>query len=96
MVHSCDKHPQCGFTSICCGCLVDYNNAVAKLKKHRWIPVEEGLPEEDADCLTFDSKFVGMGCYEKNSDTLRMQWQVNGYVSKTVTHWKPIILPEGE
>ncbi len=68
----------------------------AQLEKHRWIPVEEGLPEEDADCLTFDSKFVGMGCYQKNSDTLRMQWQVNGYVSKTVTHWRYVILPEGE
>ena len=68
----------------------------AELEKYRWIPVEERLPEEDTDCLCFEGTFAGLGCYQRNSDTLRMQWQVNGFVSKRVTHWKPIILPEGE
>ena len=66
----------------------------AEREKNRWIPVSERLPEKDIDCLCFEGKFAGLGYYGRNSNTLRMQWQVNGFVSKYVTHWKPIILPE--
>ncbi len=64
-----------------------------EIERHRWIPVSERLPEEDIDCLCFEGKFAGLGSYQRNSNTLRMQWQVNGFVSKRVTHWKPIVLP---
>lgn len=74
--------------------LRDAKAAIAKLKAEtRWIPVGERLPEKDVDCLCFEGCFAGLGCYQRSSDTLQMQWQVNGFVSKRVTHWKPILLP---
>ncbi len=72
------------------------NKLQAELETHHWIPVLERLPEKDADCLCFEGKFAGLGCYQQNSNSLRMQWQVNGFVSNRVTHWKPLILPPKE
>ncbi len=100
MVHSCDKHPRLGFTSICCGCLVDYNNAVAELKKHRWIPVEERLPKkgifpqwsEDVEVMrgkTFDIAYWDL----KGEFWTFTSGEGHG---QPVTHWRYVILSEGE
>ncbi len=89
MVHSCSKHPQTGFTDICCGCLVDYNNDVAELTKHRWIPVEEP-PKDMIEVWVIGGGLIETGRYMYN------KWQRIGHgggLLTNITHWKPIILP---
>ncbi len=66
----------------------------AELEQHRWIPVSERLPKEDEQCLVIEGKFAQLGNWQQNTDHLGLQWNVNGFISKQVTHWKPIILPE--
>ena len=166
MVHSCDKHPSLGFTTICCGCLTDYNKAAAEfervksaydvryndlrraleknetllstidgyegaileplreqykdvceqsvelqgkladteadLLKHRWIPVEEGLPKNptndfrNIEMLEGGHKLHG-GYMESlyKDGTARFK---TSYITAVhnVTHWRYVILPEGE
>ena len=77
----------------------------AKLDKHRWIPVEERLPNKDGFYLVFPSI--------ENCPALYYQGDWHWYdhtddaICETIghnmdepipiiTHWKPIILPEGE
>ena len=60
----------------------------AELDRHRWIPVEEGLPEE-------------AGAYQVLRENNQFPTTREFYfVNKTwtsrdvVTHWKPVILPD--
>ncbi len=160
MVHSCDKHPSLGFTTICCGCLTDYNKAAAEfervksaydvryndlrraleknetllstidgyegailepleeqykdvceqnvelqgkladteadLLKHRWIPVEEGLPEETKEDLR--PQFLVLtddGPAVQEWRHYSFGWEFSGETGKP-THYQYVILPKGE
>ncbi len=72
----------------------------AQLAKHRWIPVEEGLPEERQDTVPYRSKqvFVTDGQSARSAfwKTRRMEWVYWGDGFGVITHWKPIILSERE
>jgi hypothetical protein len=64
---------------------------LAALDQHRWIPVDERLPEKNAEYL---------GCID-NGNTSPFPLVVLHYgkgrgwaTPNHVTHWKPIILPE--
>jgi len=68
----------------------------AELAKHRWIPVEEQFPEQTKDdlrpqVLVFDGESV-TGALWRHYD---YGWDFETDSGKP-THWKPIILPEGE
>ena len=62
---------------------------------HRWIPVAERLPEKHTDYWVCEKHWHG-----------HLRWRgywMNFFGNKTkypnpelITHWKPIILPEGE
>ena len=64
----------------------------AELDKHRWIPVEEGLPKEEnigylikiQHMCPFVATFGG-DCFFDG---------IRGYNLESITHWKPIFLPE--
>jgi len=76
--------------------------------QHRWIPVEERLPDTDDDILVLSSDRKGecttfVGFYELYDRRIPCFSARNEYVedelcseSLTVTHWKPIILPRKE
>ncbi len=79
----------------------------AKLAKHRWIPVEERLPKlvdggcqsEWVDATNGIKKHEGYyydytGRQPMSGAATGKGWCCHG-IGK-VTHWKPIILPEGE
>ena len=69
-----------------------------ELAKHRWIPVEEGLPKSP-------TQYLGLNMFEGTSQKPWMgivtTWsKADGFYSEggttqiEITHWKPIILPE--
>lgn len=59
----------------------------AELEKHRWISVEERLPEETG--------YYQVLRYHNPYPTTREYYKEEGWISRdVVTHWKPIILPE--
>lgn len=61
--------------------------ACKEIEKHRWIPVEEGLPEKRQYILVYSPKTEMVTAVFAN-DGIDF---VNVY-----THWKPITLPTGE
>jgi hypothetical protein len=74
----------------------------AELAKHEWVSVEDGLPEDNQYLyvLMIDAGTVNLGCYctEKG-----FEWWSGSYCNlddrksqKSITHWKPITLPEQE
>lgn len=74
----------------------DFKEQERHLKEYHeqlaWIPIGERLPKEDVKVLVVEGKFVQMGVYQRNSSTLRMQWIVNGCISKRIARWRA--LPE--
>ena len=65
----------------------------AELDKHRWIPVAERLPEKH------DMYDVSDGRRKWEHLWIKMfkGWRKDGMLHyESITHWKPIILPEGE
>ena len=67
----------------------------AEVDKYRWIPVSERLPEKnECDDVLFVIEHLVEGGEFKNG----LFWDNNGRSSQNeeITHWKPIILPEGE
>ena len=69
----------------------------AELDEHRWIPVSERLPEFIGEYQTFDMTigyeilyFDGVLWCEKDTTPCHRNSQ------ERITHWKPIILPEGD
>ena len=70
--------------------LLSYSKKLeVKIEQHRWIPVSEKWPEKVGyyQCFRHDNRFPTTREYLGNGD-----W-VSG---DTVTHWKPIILPEAK
>ncbi len=75
----------------------------AELDKYRWIPVEERLPEKEGYYLT---KYKGDGRQKLNKKAwiraypfwgiFKENWIYKRPTKYSITHWKPIILPEGE
>lgn len=64
---------------------------VAHVERNGWIPVEESLPEVDADVLLYsESKYgVRQGRYDGNG-----RWRdCFDNSAGTVTHWKPLDPP---
>ena len=66
-----------------------------KLDKLRWIPVSEGLPEDDSDIL-ISANCVFIGRYRKFADYCDLMFcdEDSPYDLDDVTHWMPITLPE--
>ncbi len=65
----------------------------AELATHRWIPVEERLPEKHDMYDVSD----GRRKWEHLWIATYKCWREDGSLHyESVTHWKPIILPEGE
>ena len=101
-----DNYPAGGLTATepCIFC-EDYEQLQTKLDKYRWIPVSERLPEfgksvylyiENDKSLQF-IKAVKTG-YRINHSMYSYCIETNcqGVVKNAVTHWMPIILPEGD
>ena len=69
----------------------DILNLKYELRKHRWIPVSEKLPESTSRVsIAFDDGIVQWqsdGSYEFG------EWRTYGYKEGHITHWKPIVLP---
>lgn len=65
----------------------------AALDAHRWIPVEERLPEKNGRyMIVIANRYVCVSGFA-------LERQPKGFVvgpACKITHWKPIILPEGE
>ena len=62
----------------------------AELDKHRWILVSEGLPETREDVLTYENGKLRVDEYCRKHGGY---WMTLGV---SPTHWRLIILPEGE
>lgn len=58
----------------------------AELERHRWIPVEEKLPEKDGPYCTLDLT-------EISRPDIRIFWFTDNSFYGRTTHWMPIILP---
>lgn len=52
-----------------------------------WIPVSEGMPENDGAYLCWDNRYVTTYAFIFGA------WQANQFVAKNITHWMP--LPAG-
>ncbi len=65
----------------------------AELDKHRWIPVSERLPKDEYSILAYGND--GFGYKIVANTSYNLEFKKFRILSK-VTHWKPIILPEGE
>ena len=64
-----------------------------KLDKHRWIPVEERLPDKHDIYDVSD----GRRKWEHLWIQMSKCWRKDGTLHyESITHWKPIILPEGD
>lgn len=67
----------------------------AELAKHHWIPVSERLPEKGE---SEQSEWVyitdGKECTKAYYNFRHKYWYCFGMKKDTITHWKPIILPE--
>lgn len=63
-----------------------------ELETHRWIPVEERLPESlSINVWVTDGKTAWICWYVPSTQ----RWAVVKSVLTTITHWKPILLPKG-
>lgn len=59
----------------------------------RWISVEERLPEDMDDVLTWVGGLVEVGCYDESNEC----WELYTYVGDgSVTHWMPLPEPPEE
>ena len=76
----------------------DILNLKHELRKYRWIPVSEGLPENHIPCLVFDGEnFHVADRYQYTSTPQKNGWKgssITWKVEENITHWKPITLPE--
>ena len=61
----------------------------AEVEKHRWIPVSERLPEDDKPCLIL----LISGNIIQGIPSCDL-FGPDGILWRSVTHWKPIVLPE--
>lgn len=68
----------------------------AELDKHRWIPVEERLPESEGYYLAAEDGRFGEYWYSKLGGWQHGDRKTSYSCADCITHWKPIILPEGE
>lgn len=69
----------------------------AELAQYRWIPVSEGLPEEQAYFLVIRQDHghePEVSFY--NNETYGGRYSTGFSRGMPVTHWKPITLPKGE
>ncbi len=64
-------------------------NIQAELDNHRWIPVEERLPEKHGRVLVVKAGTITALWLIGKTFMQRKLWKYRG-----ITHWKPIILPE--
>lgn len=62
----------------------------AELDKHRWIPVSEGLPEDDGIYLVLKERGHSIVCGKNYG--YRQEYDFDFQIMRA-THWKPIILP---
>lgn len=74
--------------------LADNASMAAKLDKHRWIPVSEKLPEKNAEYLVTDGKDGWMEWWSFVDSSGARGWEHN--CNGEISHYKPILLPEGE
>lgn len=64
----------------------------AELATYRWIPAEERLPgEKDKRIIVANNRVLTMSCLQWGNTDLEVQ-----SLKRFFTHWKPIILPEGD
>ncbi len=76
----------------------------AELLTHRWIPVEERLPKPTEETHPQQSELVWLANITENKieavkawyEPLDERWFDQFGERVTGTHWKPIILPEGD
>ncbi len=67
----------------------------AKIEKHRWIPVSEGLPKNGSCVFVTVSHMKERWGFLAWFDTSKEKWELyDNMVRGEVTHWKPITLPE--
>jgi len=79
--------------------LLDKNDKLrAELDKHRWISVGERLPEDEVEVLALVVRDGEPTIYQVDYQDAQHKWRnENGdTIAVGATHWKPIILPEGE
>ncbi len=75
--------------------LHDREQLQAKLDAHRWIPVEERLPEAGKDVMVVNNNAYRRDVWVTRWANVWMDTVFKPHPSH-ITHWKPIILPEGE
>lgn len=81
--------------------LDEYAKLTAEIEKNRWVPVGEGLPEEDIDVFVYRPgriRPVGTGHWYKRPNGV-VAWSIDGTLNLkdiNITHWKPITLPSKE
>ena len=84
---------------LCNSCIAErLEQLEADLDKHRWIPVEERLPERgekvDGYVKKLKLRIANLkGDYVNHKQTIT---DSDGWQVENLTHWKPIILPKGE
>jgi hypothetical protein len=63
----------------------------AEREKHRWIPVEERLPDEGKDVIVGGRNFTGCMSLDYGGTTL---WRNSvGWLYADITHWQPLPQP---
>jgi len=68
-----------------------------ELDQHRWIPVEERLPELHEPCLVYDNENIYVAERHKYTNSEKVGWygaNITWKVEENITHWKPIELPQ--
>ena len=73
----------------------------AKLDKHRWIPVSEGLPKHNYSIELLDlGNHIFDGSYDFNSKSPAWYSYVMGggeiRITSQITHWREKVLPDKE
>ena len=65
-----------------------------EIEKHRWLPVEERLPENEKKVMVTNGRYTWTDCYSPSCKGWKNLILGGGdLVLVEYTHWKPIILP---